>query len=257
MRFLVVLISLLLPIPCFAEGFYLGGGLGSSSLNYNLHDWLQNQEQQYLDNQGIGFLNVPIGYQESFGGHARKIFVGYEFNKWFQAELSFKNYGTYNAKVHINTQVNQVAGPIVRGLATYSGTVNGFVVGDASAEATAKGVGLSMLFTAIHGDTANVFFRLGVEHFQANWTTQGSYNYQYNWSGTNGLTLPVTGSGSGSGTSLSTQDGIKAIAPVIGLGFDVRATKHVSLRLEAERTGDPRHSGPSIDMYTLNLLYRF
>lgn len=258
MKKFITLLILLLPTTCFSQQMYVGGGLGNSNLNYDLQGWLQDQEQSYLDSQGVGFLNIPLGYSQQFNSRAKKVFVGYEFNKWFAAELSFKNYGTYTAKVHIDSHVSQATGPITSGTppVTYNANVDASALGDGSATATASGVGLSMLFTPIHGDTANVFFRLGIERTKARYSANGEFNYQYSGSASNGLTTTPT-SGSGAGALIASNEQINVLAPVIGFGIDWKVAKQFALRTEIERAGDPRHGGTSIDMFTLGLLYKF
>lgn len=256
MKKLIAILILSLPITCFSQ-VYVGGGLGGSNLNYDLQGWLRGAEQDYLNSQGVGFLNVPFDYNQQFSSRAQKVFVGYEVNKWFSVEFAYKNYGRYSAKAHVDTHINQATGPITSGTppVTYNANINASAYGDATATGSASSLGLSMLLTPIHGDTANVFFRLGAEYAKIRYSASGNFSYQYAGSAANGpVTTSVNGSGS---TELFSEDKMSGFVPVIGLGFDWKLAKHFSLRTEVERAGDPRGSGQSIDMYTASLLYRF
>lgn len=255
MKVSILVIGLLLSVPCFAEGIYVGGGLGKSSLNYNLHQWAQGKESQYLDDHGAGLLNVPFSYQEKVTSYTHKVFVGYEFNKWVQAELSYKNYGSYHASVLIHSMMNQTGDLTAINNTQYSTNVQATVSADASASASASSIGMSILVTPLHGDIGNVFVRVGLDYVHASWSTTYSSSYQYSYSTVGGSNTP-TGSGGGSSVG-STYDSTSGLVPVVGAGIDFGLTKHISLRTEFERLGKPVSTDSTIYMYTASLLYKF
>lgn len=258
MKLLFAIVVSLVSLSCAAEGWYVGGGAGSSKLNYDVRGLVSDKITDHVTAPSAGFLNVPYSLEEQFTGNASKFFVGYTHNKWVQTELTYKKYGSYTANVSLNNQINRtvVGGD---GIDQHTATVNGSTSGSATATASAKSVGLSWVITPIHGDTADVFFRIGAEYGQAKWKVDGDYKYQYNYSvvPANPLTPSTIGSGSGSGSLSTSEHTEKGYIAVVGIGFAFKLTKQFSLRLEAERAGDPRKSDNTLDMYTASLIYRF
>lgn len=257
MKLLFAIVVSLMSLPCVAGGWYVGGGVGSSKLNYDVNGLVKDKIADHLTAPSAGFLTVPYSLEEQLTGSASKFFIGYTHNKWVQTELTYKNYGSYSAKVGLNNQINR-SGVVGEGLDQHTATVNASSSGSATATASAKSVGISWVITPIHGDTADVFFRVGAEYGQVKYKVDGGYNYQYSYSAVpvNPLTPSTSGSGSGSGSLSTAEHTEKGYIAVVGIGLAFKLSKPFSLRLEVERSGDPRNNN-SIDMYTASLLYRF
>lgn len=239
-----------------ANEWYIGAGIGKSTLNYNVNDFVNNylvDNEYQTDVAVLAQYGFPLNINSDLTSKVSKLTLGYSFTDRLAVELNYKNYGSYAVQATLGVNGHGSAVATVAGY-TERVTWNGNINAKAEATASANGISLTGLYAPLKDGNLSLFLRAGVEYVDATYTTTAGYNYNY--SVDCGYFIYENQNKSSSVVSTKTSH-VHGAVPLVGLGVDYKLNSSYTVRAEWERSGNVTKFQDSIDMVSINVLYHF
>ncbi len=214
-----------LPFEIHAEDskFYVGAGIGNSSVSFNSNDF--------------GTQEPNADRKSATKDTIYKIFAGYDFNKIFGVEYGYADQGAFNFRVNPN---------------------QGYYTGDVFAfKYRADSLFIDSKVSAMISEKFNIFGKVGLDlnRVQNTSSLDSSHHIEP-------PLLPGTVIGNYANSSVfSTQGGNTSyrVNRLFGAGTEVKATAHTAVRLEFEDYGEFGNQNTTgrarISNYTLSFVY--